>query len=580
MSEHDISLVTSQAGSVVAENLKVTLGTQGAGGFSPSQVMAMVGISQGTALKLGDAVLSVKSTLTSIAGNVLDPRRTAAQTALTNLTTLHSNMGFGGTPNHAAFGSFLQQAVQHCKDSVQIKQNVDFISGAKFGDFGSGVKDISSMADRGITNSLGSLTNAGAAIKSSGSLFNGIDIKNFGTSLGLVKSLQNNRLANSTGVNQALQTAGVDINDLDNPVYANAIKQAVSSVNSPTATRTAAEQFGINPPGGLPAVATVITEIVEDPTGDWTVTGESTNTGVLISVNGSSGKLMYSGTPEKVVNSINFLISFNIQQNTTEFNAFYTTLRDTVSKVAARVQASIPPNAANQVQSLADLADVSKTSGTTGFSADSFKQKFSDLGASQVRDASAAGDFWGQFKTPEATPLSNAAAPDLKSMMGSVSSQISAMTGSGNGIGGLPNARDFIQHLSGGPAVTAFNTSSFSVSDINTFNSSIASATSLFSTAGIDLTSPAPNSLGTCMGVASNLKKWGADNTTGVAAALTDMVNTGSKFGESLRTAITEGYNDKLLSKNGIPPMRFNTTDALPTTNGKNENDFWARFTS
>jgi hypothetical protein len=256
MSEHDQNLVTSQAGSVIAENLKVTLGTASAA-ITPATATAMVGINQGTALKLHDDVQAAKNKLSDVAANVGGAYSAAtvaaASVALGNFNDIHSKLGFGGTPNHAAFGSFLNQAQAHIKDSIDLRRSTDFMANTSYGDFGSGITNMGSMADRGLTNSLGSLSGAGAAMASTGSMFNGVDIKNFGSPVGLVQSLQNNKLANATGVNQKLTEAGVDLNDLDNPVYKDQISQVMGSIKDPAALHAAADQFNITDPyAGLP----------------------------------------------------------------------------------------------------------------------------------------------------------------------------------------------------------------------------------------------------------------------------------------------------------------------------------------
>ena len=112
MSEHDINLVTSQAGSIVAENQHVTLGTA-AGSVTPATVTAMIGINQGTALDLDANVKLAIAKLQVTASSSDYPANVNAQFALNTLTNLHSSLGFGGTPNHAAFGSFLSQAHSH-----------------------------------------------------------------------------------------------------------------------------------------------------------------------------------------------------------------------------------------------------------------------------------------------------------------------------------------------------------------------------------------------------------------------------------------------------------------------------------
>jgi hypothetical protein len=94
------NIVTSKAGTVVAENLKLALATA-SGSLTPSTITAMVGINAGTALQLAPDVTEVMGQLhySNIANVALWP---AANAALASLTSLQSSILPSG--NHAAFG--------------------------------------------------------------------------------------------------------------------------------------------------------------------------------------------------------------------------------------------------------------------------------------------------------------------------------------------------------------------------------------------------------------------------------------------------------------------------------------------
>jgi hypothetical protein len=243
------NIVTAKAGTVVAENLKLALATA-SGSLTPSTITAMVGINAGTALQLAPEVTEVMGQLhySNIANVALWP---AANAALASLTTLQSGILPSG--NHAAFGSFLNQAKAHIGDATDLQNTTNFISNSSFSDFGSGITNMSSMLDQGLTGKFGSLSAAGAALSSSGSMFNGIDPKNIGSPAGLVQALNNNKLGNASGVNAKLAAAGVNLNDLTNPVYASKIAQVTGSITDPAVLNTVADQFGQNPFGGLPS---------------------------------------------------------------------------------------------------------------------------------------------------------------------------------------------------------------------------------------------------------------------------------------------------------------------------------------
>lgn len=250
MSEHDINLVTAKAGSVVAENLKLSLATPSAS-LTPSTITAMVGINQGSALQLAPDVQNVMTALAAKAASSDYPANVQAATALTNLTTLQGKILPSG--NHAAFGAFLNQAHAHIGDANDLNNTTNFISSSKFGDFGSGITNMSSMLDQGLTGKFGSLSAASAALSSGGSMFDGISPKNIGSPVGLVQSLNANKLGNASGVNAKLKAAGVDLNNLEDPVYADKIAQVTGSIKDPAVLNTVADQFGQNPFGGLPS---------------------------------------------------------------------------------------------------------------------------------------------------------------------------------------------------------------------------------------------------------------------------------------------------------------------------------------
>jgi hypothetical protein len=250
MSEHDINLVTAKAGSVVAENLKLSLATPSAS-LTPSTITAMVGINQGSALQLAPDVQNVMTALAAKAASGDYPANVQAATALSNLTTLQGKIMPSG--NHAAFGAFLNQAKSHIGDSTDLRNTTNFIGNSSFSNFGSGITNMSSMLDQGLTSKFGSLSAAGAALSSGGSMFDGISPKNIGSPTGLVQALNANKLGNASGVNAKLKAAGVDLNNLEDPVYADKIAQVTGSIKDPAVLNTVADQFGQTPFGGLPS---------------------------------------------------------------------------------------------------------------------------------------------------------------------------------------------------------------------------------------------------------------------------------------------------------------------------------------
>lgn len=168
-----------------------------------------------------------------------------------DLEVLHSQMLPPG--NQVGFAKIVNQCQAHINNAKDLLNTTNFLGNTKYGDFGSGIKDMGSMADQGLTNVFGSLSSAGAALSANGSMFNGIDLKNIGKPGGIVEAFTNNKLANATGLNEKLAAAGVNLDDIHNPLYANKINSVLGSIKDPTAIAAAAEQFGqANPFAGVP----------------------------------------------------------------------------------------------------------------------------------------------------------------------------------------------------------------------------------------------------------------------------------------------------------------------------------------
>ena len=250
------SIITGQAGSVIAEGQKVAQATAGASSITPSTITAMVGISKNQALQIAPSVTSAMSSLQAVASNSLHPDHIAAQNALTNLTSLQGKLGFTGSPatdNHAAFGSFLNQAQGHIGTSAEIKTATNFMEKTSFADLGSGVTNMSSMTTQGLDGALGSLPSAANALSAAGPCFDMSNMATFGTGAGLVSKLSSAKLANQTGLNSALATNGVSLNptDIIDPVYADSIDSTLASIKDPTQIAAVKETLGINPPGAI-----------------------------------------------------------------------------------------------------------------------------------------------------------------------------------------------------------------------------------------------------------------------------------------------------------------------------------------
>ncbi len=262
--------LTAMAGMAQGGALQISSTTQGIIGNLQSGVSTIFSGAGGNAAILSAAGVSFSTPSTDVAGDISKVVSNAAaygvtidsatqsqmsnvMSASSGLSSLVNKMLPAGNP--AAFGKFLAQAQSHITDSIEIKKAVAFNNTLNISDFGSGVKEMADMADRGLNNTFGSLPSAANAIKATGTMFASTSTKNFGQPAGIVDALNQNKLGNATGVNKALAAAGVPLNDISNPVYADTVKKVLSDIKNPAVLNTIANQFNINPAAGLPKTA-------------------------------------------------------------------------------------------------------------------------------------------------------------------------------------------------------------------------------------------------------------------------------------------------------------------------------------
>lgn len=278
MSDKDHSLVTNKAGSVIAENLKVTLATP-AGAITPSTLTAMVGIAKNEALVAGPKVqaalqsMALKSSelTATIAAKqaAVPPQDASAEITFkalvddTRSKVLAHHATIGLTTNQPAFGSFMAQAQSHINDANEVKDSVDTMKAMSFSDLGSGISKVSDMATQGLKGAMGSLASTASAISAAGPCFDMKDMGNFGSPVGLVNKLNSVKLGNASGVNDVLSKAGVDLNRLNDPVYKNTVAQGLNTVTDPKVIETVTKQLKVSPFGKISSLGdlTDITKI-------------------------------------------------------------------------------------------------------------------------------------------------------------------------------------------------------------------------------------------------------------------------------------------------------------------------------
>ena len=532
----------SKAVSVVTEGQYNAVG-EPATSLSPATITAMVGMKKGEALTISSTVTKAMDALALKAASSDFPANVQANLALANLTTLQSTIF--NPADQGGFGAIVGQVQGHIETSHKLINTSNFLSNSSYSDFGTGIKDLGSMGDRGMTNVFGSLPGTGKAMSSFGTMFNGIDVKRFGTPSGLVESLQNNKLANATGLNQKLAAAGVDLNDIHNPVYADKISSVLTNIKDPAAINTTADQFGINNPfAGLPSYTGSDSSLYKTP--DF-LTGGSAKAPVATTIPTAG---------------------------TSTFGAPTTTGFPTASGYSTQGGSfgseQIQGQTGTGIQGLKDLSDYTKTANpadTAGFAGmDSLTSKFKDMGAGRVVDASKASSFFGSIQKVD-TPLTNSAHTNLASLMNENIPEIKSLIGSGSGVNGVPNARDFLHSVAGGPIYDDIETNGVTIDNISSLNNAISQSTSLFSTAGITTGTFSANP--TLTGVAtfaSKLPQYGKQAAEGsLGDSLRNMANGASKYGEAVKASMAEGKNNNLLSANGMGPLKTNPFEGLPS---------------
>ena len=532
----------SKAVSVVSEGQYNAVG-EPATSLSPATITAMVGMKKGEALTISPTVTKAMTALQDKANSSDYPANVQAASALVNLTTLQNKIF--SPADHGSFGSIVGQVQGHIETSHKLINTSNFLANSSYSDFGTGIKDIGSMGDRGMTNVFGSLPGTGKAMSSFGTMFNGIDVKRFGTPSGLVESLQNNKLANATGVNQKLADAGVDLNDIHNPVYADKISNVLTNIKDPAAINASADQFGITDPfAGLPTYTGSDASVYKTP--DFLTGGSATApvaTTIPTSGTGAFGAPTTTGFPTA---------------------SGYSTQGGSFGSEQIQGQTG------TGIQGLKDLSDYTKTANpadTAGFAGmDSLTSKFKDMGGGKIVDASKAPSFFGSIQKVD-TPLTNSAHPTLASLMNDNIPEIKSLVGSGSGVNGVPNARDFLHSVAGGSIYDDINTNGVTADNISSLNNAVSQTTSLFSTAGITTGTFSANP--TLTGVAtfaSKLPQYGKQAAEGsLGDSLRNMANGASKYGEAVKASMAEGKNNNLLSANGMGPLKTNPFEGLPS---------------
>lgn len=552
MAEHDINLVTSKASSVVAQNLKLSLATP-AGAITPATITAMAGMAKGGALQVAPAVTSAIAKIQAVAADAFSsgggnaailsaanvsltsvaPNASAISSTISSLTTAAAGLGVtlsGSTTssmttamtaatnlnsltqkmippgNPAAFGQLLMQAQNHISDAIDLKSATNFISNSSFGDYGDGVTNMKSMVTRGLDTKFGDLTSAAAAMSSAGPAFDMGDMKNFGSAAGLTSKLSDLKLGNASGAMSLLAKNGVDLDNMSDGVYTETIEKSLGTITDPGMLTKITDQMGLGS-----SASQNITKLTD-----------LTDVKKLVSPDILNGK-----SPD--------ISSINVKGIVSNANF------DTVT---------------SQATSLGLTTDLK-----------GIGSKFSDMGAKFANPAAAA-NMLKSIKVPEIPNLNST--KSLTELMAGHAPDLNNLTGTGAGPLGVPNMTDFMQAVSGGPAISNILANGATPSAIASIESMVTSSKSMISKMGVDIDNdpPTPMSLGSVMSFATNLHKIGADTSGSGIANILERMSTNDQYGDAIKAAMAEGKNNAVMAANNINPPKY-----APPVNTELENN-------
>jgi hypothetical protein len=265
---------------------------------------------------------------------------------------------------------------------------------------------------------------------------------------------------------------------------------------------------------------------------------------------------------------------------------------------AGTSQLAQPGEGGGGIASLNDFLDVKKLappgdiSGLQGGLTD-MGSKFKDLGA-KFKDSGAAQNMLNNMEVPD-VPNFDGQFSSLKDMMNQHKSTLDSMSLGANAIPGsgplasvgVPSMSDFVGPVAGCPEIDDLISQGVTeetlpvagcpeIDDLISqgvteetltgIENMIARSGELFQSAGIDLdAAPVSQTLSSYMTAATSLHKIGAEaNGAGSADMIKNMIPSGSPFGDSIKVALAEGKNNKLMAANGISPPQFNPFEGLP----------------
>ena len=209
--------------------------------ITPSMLVAITGICNVSALQVSPVITNAISSITAYASSISGSNPTLSA----NLTTAASSLSTQSNNVLSGFTSFIGQVLSHITTVQTITNSVNFVSNIQYTDLGSGITDITSLSDQGLSETLGNLLVVAEVIQNASKVYDITHMESFGLPGGLVSSTMTNKLANYAGVNAQLSQYGVDPNQLNDSRFYPQIINALRTITDQTILDTVTDHYGL-----------------------------------------------------------------------------------------------------------------------------------------------------------------------------------------------------------------------------------------------------------------------------------------------------------------------------------------------
>ena len=209
--------------------------------ITPSMLVAITGICNVSALQVSPVITNAISSITAYASSISGSNPTLSA----NLTPAASSLSTQSNIVLSGFTSFIGQVLSHITTVQTITNSVNFVSNIQYTDLGSGITDITSLSDQGLSETLGNLLVVAEVIQNASKVYDITHMESFGLPGGLVSSTMTNKLANYAGVNAQLSQYGVDPNQLNDSRFYPQIINALRTITDQTILDTVTDHYGL-----------------------------------------------------------------------------------------------------------------------------------------------------------------------------------------------------------------------------------------------------------------------------------------------------------------------------------------------